>query len=94
MSRAWNLVSGPGACPGQRIRKTFDGIVLGSLPRKGYEGYWQSLNGRVSVRKKITGRRHHTPWSVYIDGKPVGNNQLSNLKECVAANDWAIRRAM
>lgn len=96
MSRAWNC-GGPvgyaGGEAGQRIRKTFDGgIVLESQPRKGFEGYWVSLNGRVSVRKKNTSTRG-TAWSVYVDGKLIGNNELANLKECVTANAWAIQKA-
>lgn len=72
-------------------RKEIDGILFESRPRKGYSGNWELLHGKgVVIRRKRVGQ----PWQVYLKGSLVGNNQLTNLAECLRANAWVIKKGL
>lgn len=71
-------------------RKEIHGIMFQSVPKSNLVGNWITDNGRVAISKK---KKDGSPWKVYVDGQLVGNDQLTNLIECIHANEYFIRPA-
>lgn len=68
-------------------RRIIADIPIESRPRKGYTGYWMTLNGRVVFKKKLP----KDPWKVYLDRVQVGTVER-DLATSMQANEWIVKR--
>lgn len=67
-------------------RKEYSGIMFESKPRKRWAGCWQTLNGRVVLRRKTS----NTLWLLTVDGKHVGTRERL-LPDAISFNEWIIK---
>lgn len=72
-------------------RQEINGVMFQACPPpKGYQSAWKSDNGRIKLRQV----KPRAPWTLSVDGEDVGNDELTNMAECVRSNDYLIRRAL